>query len=176
VNKKPTVANLRQSNNSNLRQQEDRSPVLLTGGNGLGLWCHAKKEASISMYDNFNSNSKLPPIQNKPPSNKARRSANSQRRTTQENTNIRVNKPKIKRGSTKDVDHKIEGSLVEILEKKVMEYSTELDRAEIEKQKMEFEYNIMKRDLEKVSLELDQFKEDNENLVEKSHQLEQRKR
>ncbi|CAI2359536.1 unnamed protein product [Moneuplotes crassus] len=161
--KKPTVANLRDKN-SNSRQQDDRPAVVLTSGNGLGLWCHAKKEASVSMYNEGSSNSQLPPIQNK--LNRPRKSANSQRRLT----------PKQKPVYNPEVDRRVETSMVQMLERKVTELSTELDRMEIEKQKMEYEYNIMKRDSDKLQYELDQFKQDNETLVEKSYLLDQRDR
>ena len=121
------------------------------------------------MYNEKNQNSRLPPIQHKPNIQRPRRSANSQRRTE-------VPKPHPQQNITKDIDSRVESSLVQMLEKQVTELSTQLDKAEIDRSRMEFEFNIMKRDHDKVVFESEQLKQEIEELTEKSHELEERNR
>ena len=71
---------------------------MLTGGNGNGLWCHAKpSQASVSMYDTPSKrNSDLPPLKQAP---KPRP------------------KPKPgKKSAIAEIDEQVESSLVEMLQ------------------------------------------------------------
>ena len=168
VNNKPKAIDIR-TNQRNNSGAGERGSVILTSGNGLGLWCHAKKEASISMYNDRNQQQqpKLPPIQNKPNIGRPKRSANSQRRLE--------SKPAGK-SITNDVEQKVELSLVQMLEKQVTELSTQIDKAEIDRNKMEFEYNRMKREYDKIMYETDHLKQENEELKELSWIIDEKTR
>jgi hypothetical protein len=138
----------------------------------MGLWCHAKKEASVSMYNEVDKKSKLPPI--KTNAAKSRRSANSQSRPPSGYQNKSDNQPK--HTVIQDVENQVEGSLVQMLEYQATDLTKRLTKAEMDKQKMELHYNMMKRDFDKINYDLEQFKLHNEDLVEKSHQLDETKR
>ena len=164
---KQKVANIRNNDRNNSGGGE-RGSVILTSGNGLGLWCHAKKEASISMYNDRNQQQpKLPPIQSKQNAVRPKRSANSQRR---------IEPKQSSRGVNNDVDQKVELSLVQMLEKQVTELSTQIDKAEIDRNKMEYEYNRMKREYDKIRFETDQVKQENEELNELSWVIDEKNR
>jgi len=165
---KPKISNLRNNERKNTIT-DDRSPVILTHGNGLGLWCHAKKEASISMYNEKDSNSKLPPLQTKKQNApRPKRSAQSQRREEAPQAPSR--------NLTKDIDSKVESSLAQMFKQDVVELSAKLDKMENEKSKMQFGYNIMKRDYDNLAFANEKLQNDNDVLLEKSYELEERKR
>jgi hypothetical protein len=124
------------------------------------------------MYNEVDKKSKLPPIKSN--AQKSRRSANSQRRPPSGYQNKSENQPK--HNVIEDVEKKVEGSLVQMLEYQATDLTKRLTKAEMDKQKMEHQYNIMKRDFDKMKYDLDQFKHDNEDLIEKSYLLEETKR
>ena len=147
-------------------ESKERSTVILTSANGMGLWCHTKNEISERIQDDKNLKKQLPPVQTKTRSERIR-SANSQKPPPSTKTSTTV---------TKEVDDKVEASLAQMLEKQISILSTKVEKAEYDKSKIAIKFNQMKSDYNIAILESEQILQKNENLKEKVSHMDEKKR
>ena len=125
----------------------DRSNIILTGGNGLVLVCLAKKEASISMYRKTYQTSNLPPIQrHSAKGSRSGRSANSK--------NCEPSKP-IKMTTGPAEVSSLNSGDIKMLESELKNLAERVGKAKYDRKMMQFEYNIMKKDYDFVIEERD---------------------
>lgn len=103
---------------------------MLTGGNGMGLWCHAKP--NVSMNDPIPSKNELPPIIKASRLKRSKKTVNS------------------------EVDSKVEKSLVQMLEQRVQELQSEADQESILRERTEFALTIEMKEKEKLTENLSQ--------------------
>jgi ABC-type phosphate transport system auxiliary subunit len=121
------------------------------------------------MYNEKEPNSRLPPLQNRGPAPRPKRSAQSQQRLKET--------PKVpKQNLTKDIDNRVESSLAQMFKEEVIELNAKIDRMELEQSKYMFEYNIMKKDYDNLAFDNEELKNQNESLTEKLYELDERKR
>ena len=145
---------------------QDRSQVVLTNGNGMGLWCHVKQSDAPqeSRLNNQRSDADmLPPI------NRRKTTPQFAKKGAVPGSTCGVSGKEAPQTThlTAHIEERVEKSLLEMLEKRCSELTMKVEEDEHVRTRLEFETNVAKKEREKYFAMVQELQAQNSELNER---------